>query len=429
MLYGITGIEAVALVVRRASARTVWLRESSAILEACGGLLLDGPPYVEPKRAAALHKLVIEPLELGDDAKRVLVSPAGRLSYVPFALLMPTREVVYVPSATTHGLLAEERDLRGKRVLALGDPNYRTLAGDTVTLRRSSPKLEPLPATREEVAAIADLRLVGDKATETGLVHALAGDGRWRAVHFACHGLIDPAHPMLSSLALTADDESDGFLTCREVFDLKIPTDLVVLSACETGKGKIYKSEGIVGFTRAFMYAGAPRVIVSLWKVDDAATKALMVKFYELWKTLPTATALKKAQEFVKGHEKWSHPSFGRRGSCGGYPSSYRVVRLRILPMTGPTCLATRGSSPSRASSSSSSRASFSRPYAPSKLGRLSDAETKYSAAKDSGAEIDRYAQILVRRRLAEVLELQGKSDSALAVRREIQELEKESEQ
>ena len=91
---------------------------------------------------------------------------------------------------------------------------------------------------------------------------------------------------------------------------MRVPADLVVLSACETARGRAYQAEGVVGFTRSFMLAGAPRVLVSLWKVDDAATRALMVKFYELWKTHPTATALKKAQEHVASHETWRHPYY-----------------------------------------------------------------------------------------------------------------------
>jgi CHAT domain-containing protein len=154
------------------------------------------------------------------------------------------------------------------------------------------------------------------------LISTLPKEKRWRAVHLACHGLVDPERPQLSSLALTADNTSDGFFTVLEVFRSKIPADLVVLSACETGKGKIYRSEGIVGFTRAFMLAGAPRVIVSLWRVDDEATRALMVKLYELWKPgkMATATALKKAQEFVRGHEKWKHPYYWAAWQLWGSP-------------------------------------------------------------------------------------------------------------
>jgi CHAT domain-containing protein len=117
---------------------------------------------------------------------------------------------------------------------------------------------------------------------------------------------------MFSSLALRADDRHDGLLTTLDVFRLKAPADLVVLSACETARGKVYRAEGVIGFTRAFMFAGAPRVICSLWKVDDEATKTLMVKLYELWKPgkMSTATALKRAQEYVANHEEWNHPVY-----------------------------------------------------------------------------------------------------------------------
>lgn len=125
---------------------------------------------------------------------------------------------------------------------------------------------------------------------------------------------------MLSSLAVTADERGDGNLTTLEVFRMRIPSDLVVLSACETARGRIYRSEGIVGFTRAFMLAGAPRVVVSLWNVDDDSTRVLMVKFYELWNGLPTAAALRKAQEFVAGHEKWKHPCYWAAWQLWGAP-------------------------------------------------------------------------------------------------------------
>ena len=116
---------------------------------------------------------------------------------------------------------------------------------------------------------------------------------------------------MFSSLALTPSGDDDGFLTALEAFRMKCPADLVVLSACETGKGKMYKAEGIVGLTRAFMFAGAPRVLVSLWKVDDAASASLMTNFYDGFKKgVPAARALRDAQEFVRAQEKWKHPAY-----------------------------------------------------------------------------------------------------------------------
>ena len=126
---------------------------------------------------------------------------------------------------------------------------------------------------------------------------------------------------------MTADSEDDGFLTCLDVFQLKIPADLVVLSACETAKGRIYRMEGILGLTRAFMFAGTPRVICSLWKVDDEATRALMTRFYALWggategeDGVSAAAALRRAQEFVRSHEKWEHPQYWAAWVLWGLP-------------------------------------------------------------------------------------------------------------
>ncbi|MHC4862301.1 MAG: CHAT domain-containing protein, partial [Planctomycetota bacterium] len=242
VLYGLARKEALALVVRRQSARIVPLQEASEVLRAADALLLDGPPYVVPERVEGLTRLVVRPLELGEDVERVLVSPVGRLGRVPFALLMPDREVAYVQSGTTHGLLTQERHLRGEGVVALGDPDYGTMVGAGAVGHRGAAgmRLSPLPETRKGVAAIASVRLLGKEATEATLEKALAARERWRALHLACHGLIDPDQPMLSALALAADDENDGLLTCLEVFRLEVHADLVVLSGCETGKGKIY---------------------------------------------------------------------------------------------------------------------------------------------------------------------------------------------
>jgi CHAT domain-containing protein len=134
-------------------------------------------------------------------------------------------------------------------------------------------------------------------------------------VHLACHGLVDVRVPANSALALTPGPDADGLLTIPEIFRLRIPADLVVLSACETAKGKVYKAEGVIGLTRAFMMAGTPRVLCSLWNVDDAATQALMVRFYELWNPaegegLPAAAALARAQDHVRSQEQWRHPYY-----------------------------------------------------------------------------------------------------------------------
>ena len=310
------GTVATAIVARSDRVRTVAFPGKGAIRNAVAELL-QSDQGVDPSKVASAQELLVKPLGLAKEVRRVFVAPTGRLGYVPFALLLPSKEVVNVPSASTYGLLVQDRANRGTRVLAIGDPDYDTISEAAARAHRSGGlgQLAPLPATRAEVAAVGDLKLVGSEATETRLHAAALDQERWRAIHLACHGLIDTERAMLSSLALTADAENDGFLTALEVFRARFPSDLVVLSACETGRGRVYRSEGIVGLARAFMFAGAPRVICSLWRVDDKATKALMVKFYELWnpkfgKRLGAVAALKEAQRFVREHEKWSHPYY-----------------------------------------------------------------------------------------------------------------------
>jgi CHAT domain-containing protein len=135
---------------------------------------------------------------------------------------------------------------------------------------------------------------------------------QYRYVHFATHGLLDGERPGLSALALSMVDEQgrpqDGFLRAHEIYNLNLPADLVVLSACQTGLGKEVKGEGLVGLTRGFMYAGAARVVVSLWNVNDKATSELMGRFYQkmLKEGQPPAAALRSAQVEMLQTSHWS---------------------------------------------------------------------------------------------------------------------------
>ena len=180
---------------------------------------------------------------------------------------------------------------------------------------------------------VGDTVLLGPDASEKSLLAQLESRARWRALHFACHGLLDPTRPEFSALALSrSTQKDDGLLFAVELFLLPLSADLAVLSACETGRGKVLRGEGIAGLTRAFMYAGVPRVICSLWKVDDRATQALMVKFYELWnpkdgtKGVGAAAALKQAQAFVRdfkdknGKQKWKQPYYWAAWVLWGLP-------------------------------------------------------------------------------------------------------------
>ncbi|MHC4957655.1 MAG: CHAT domain-containing protein [Planctomycetota bacterium] len=312
---------AVALVLTRTDARLVQLGPGEPVREACRQLVVGSGrsvrglrprDTVRPEAAvqaatARLRDLVVAPLRLGNDAKRVVVSPHGILGYVPTCLLLPGRQVAHVDSATTLALLRAATARPGKGVLAVGDP---------------ATGLAPLPGARVEAKAVGSEVLLGHDATWPRVQQAIGGAPRWRSLHLACHGLIDVERPAFSALAFTPVEPRDGRLRALDLARTRVDADLVVLSACESGKGKVYLSEGIVGFTRAFMIAGAPRVIVSLWKVDDAATRALMVRFYELWNSgLGVAEALGGAQEFVRAQKRWGHPYFWAAWKLWGLPS------------------------------------------------------------------------------------------------------------
>ncbi len=293
VLYGFFSGASWALVAMRDDARVVELAAKSAVEPAVGALLDEGA-FLSDRAAEAMRGLVAKPLGLSTAVKRIVLSPDGALAYAPPSLLFPEREVVAVPSAGTRQQLVETATARGDGVLAVGDPEYRDSRG-----------LMPLPDSAAEIEAIGTVRIGGKDATEVRARAEIAKRPRWRAVHFACHGLIDEKRPLDSALALTIADEDDGMLTAAELLGIDVPADLVVLSACDTARGRIYEAEGVVGLTRAFMFAGAPRVICSLWKVDDEATRALMIRFYELWaKDVSAAAALRGAQEHVRTFER-----------------------------------------------------------------------------------------------------------------------------
>ncbi|MFE1746098.1 CHAT domain-containing protein [Coleofasciculus sp. H7-2] len=256
--------------------------------------------------------------------------------------LLVQNEIVSLPSASTISVIRNQfkgRAPAAKTVAVLADPIFTTddqrltsqpqpsnttIATDA---KRSAAEacrtsdLERLEYSSKEaeeiltlVPAAQQLKALGFNASRaTATSPDLA---QYRMVHFATHGCINEEHPELSGLVLSLFDEkgnpTDGFLRLHDIYNLNLPAELVVLSACQTGLGKDVKGEGLVGLTRGFMYAGAKRVAVSLWRVNDTATSKLMEKYYQqmLDKGLNPVAALRAAQLEMWQTEQWKAPYY-----------------------------------------------------------------------------------------------------------------------
>jgi CHAT domain-containing protein len=251
---------------------------------------------------------------------------------------------VSVPSATTLAVLRREasgRSAPGWRVAVLADPVFdrrdpRVLGGSASSgsapdvvddaLTRSMQetglrRLERLGASRREAQAISTLAGPGESFVALDFLasRAVAMGAEVsgaRVVHFASHGLLNGRHPELSGVVLSLVDErghpKDGFLQARDIYKLRLSADLVVLSACQTALGKDVRGEGLLGLARGFMYAGAPRIVASLWQVPDRATSELMKHFYEgvLKQGLRPAAALRAAQIAIRREKRWASPYY-----------------------------------------------------------------------------------------------------------------------
>jgi CHAT domain-containing protein/Flp pilus assembly protein TadD len=287
------------------------------------------------------------------------VNDGGRNSGAEPQPLFVEHEIVNLPSASTLATLRREtagRKPAEKSLAVLADPVF---TDDDTRVRRNVSKTgakeKTKPADSEKID-IAFQQMVRS-GLETGVIDAEGGFGRllstrreaaaisalvperermqaldfeasrttalrpelgeYRIVHFAAHGMLNNIHPELSGIVLSLVDEAgrqqDGFLRLQDIYNLKLPAELVVLSACQTGLGKEIKGEGLVGLTRGFMYAGAPRVVASLWKVDDRATSELMKRFYQGMlgpERMSPAGALRQAQLSIWKQKQWRAPYY-----------------------------------------------------------------------------------------------------------------------
>jgi CHAT domain-containing protein/Tfp pilus assembly protein PilF len=306
--------------------------------------------------SSELSGILLGPVAGSLAGKRVIIVPDGLLRYVPFsALQLPsvagdktdTRgkkffEVVTLPSASTLASLraaSAKRTAPTKLAAVFADPVFT--ADDPRVQKHGRSKAQPaqipiLSAALRDVSVNASRipRLIASRDEATAIANALSGNAdvvtdfaanreavlssdlsQYRYIHFATHGLLDTRHPELSGLVLSLVDQDgkpeDGYLRVRDIYGLKLNADLVVLSSCSSALGKDVESEGIIGLTRAFLFAGSKRVISSLWKVDDQATAELMKNFYsQLHAGASPAEALRSAQSTLANDPHWNSPYY-----------------------------------------------------------------------------------------------------------------------
>ncbi len=288
--------------------------------------------------ASALARLVTEPLAEAIAGRRLALVLDGRLHDVPLAALPWPRDappvIVHLPSASVLGLLRAPRADRPRATAlaaVIADPVFDA---DDPRLERSaaSPRRRGLdvavpgrfgrlPFTRREAESVLRLlgrsevlRAMGIEATREAMLDSDLG--RYQIIHVATHALSNAKHPELSGLVLSLVDDAgrprDGFLRLRDIYGLDLGAELVVLSGCRTAAAGASQEAGLVSLARGFMYAGATRVLASLWEVDDEATASLMEAFYEsmLVSGRSPAEALALAQRSLRSDPRWRAPYY-----------------------------------------------------------------------------------------------------------------------
>ena len=320
-------------------------------------------------RATAFSRMLLGNIPSIAKKKNLLIVADGQLQYLPFATLpapdftaatsaqkdtpassalVRERQITNLPSASVLGLLQQSmsRVQPTKSIAIFADPVYerddsrlppvaqnRSIfvpenrnplrqAWRDVTDDGDAANLQRLPATLREAQKIIELVPPGSALLAVGLKASRENVntkqlGLYRVVHFATHGILDEINPDRSGIVLSLYDEKgrfreDGYLRLKDIYQLKLPVELVVLSACRTGLGKPVRGEGLIGLSYGFIHGGARRVLSTLWKVDDDVTAELMKRFYQsmLTEGMTPAAALRAAQVSMSREPRWSNPYY-----------------------------------------------------------------------------------------------------------------------
>jgi CHAT domain-containing protein/Tfp pilus assembly protein PilF len=292
-----------------------------------------------------LYLTLFEPLEEFLNGSSLIILPDQKLHYLPFELLLTSKadetdfhrlpylirdyQIQYAPSATVFNTMQQQRPPDPRNMMAFApfnDSGHEAAPlSDDHTLQRYISGLSPLPLTDYETAEISRIfeerRGVRDfffpnratvyKGEEAHIGRLMTpAVQNYNYLHFATHAFVNESRPELSGIVFNSGNpDSDGILYVGDIYNLRLNADLVVLGACETGLGTIRKGEGLIGFTRAFIYSGTSNLLVSMWRVNDQPTSRLMINFYHHVRNGDSyGSALQSAKLDLINNPETSHP-------------------------------------------------------------------------------------------------------------------------
>jgi CHAT domain-containing protein len=273
--------------------------------------------------STSLYKSLIQPLLPHITGKELIIVPHDVLHYLPFQALLGSDgrylienyPISYLSSASLLQFTKEKSRAMGERVLALGNPD---LGDPKMNLQFAGIEASEIKSLYPQSTVYLEKEATEEKAKSLSPQNDI--------IHFASHAELDENDPLSSAVLLAKSDKEDGRLEVREIFGMDLKASLVVLSACETGLGKLSSGDELVGLTRAFIYAGTPSVVASLWNVEDSSTAQLMASFYKNLKTMTKVEALRQAQlNLIRGNvnsDLLARRGIGGIGKLGEVPAA-----------------------------------------------------------------------------------------------------------
>ena len=287
--------------------------------------------------ARDLYDRLLSPVAADITGKDLIVVPHDILHYLPFhALYSPQgrylvedHAINYLSGASLLPFVAGKRREGSKKILSIGNPHSDENRGNL--------PLAELEASEIKKQFPASMVLLRQDASEAKIKSL---SPHYDVLHFAAHAELSKKEPLASSVLLASDAGEDGRLEVREIFGMNLNANLVVLSGCETGLGALSNGDELVGLTRAFIYAGTPSVVASLWKVDDASTAHLMSSFYRNLKTMTKVEALRQAQlDVIRGQlnrEPLAMRGVGGIGKLGETPAVKSLFQNAVVSTSHP---------------------------------------------------------------------------------------------